>query len=61
MSVDSNVTGITGVGGLGGGAAAVVSELAGTGHSVLIGFVTGFAIVVIAAVVMRRAHRNLAG
>ena len=59
MSIDSNVTGITGVGGFGGGAAMVAAELAGTGHSVLIGIATGLSLVAIAALLMRRAHRNI--
>jgi hypothetical protein len=58
MSVDGNIAGITGVGGMGGGAAAVVADLAGTGHSVLIGIAVGLALVVVSAIVMRKAHRG---
>lgn len=59
MSIDSGITGVTGIGGIGGGAAMIASELAGTGHSLLIGIATGFGLVAVAAFIMRRAHRNL--
>lgn len=60
MSIDSNLPGIVSIGGMGGGGAALVSQLAGTGNSVLIGILTGLTLIFVSAFVLRKAHRNLA-
>lgn len=60
MSIDSGITSVASIGGMGGGGAALLSELAGTGNSVLIGLATGVALMFVPAFVLRRAHRNLA-
>lgn len=59
MSIDSGLTSVASIGGMGGGGAALLANLAGTGHSVLIGIATGITLIFVSAFILRRAHRNL--